>query len=115
MQFRHIDVALLVMAGLIAIPAVHAAETKTLGTGAAVGQTAGQYVDDATLTTKVKVALLADSLLSAFEVKVDSDKGIVTLTGQVDKAETIQRAVKLASAVPGVKGINTQLMVKIDN
>lgn len=111
MQMRHIDTALLLLVGLLAIPLVHAGES----TGAAerTGQTAGKYIDDATLTTKVKVALLTDILLSAFAVKVTTNHGIVTLSGEVDKPETIQRAIKLASAVPGVKAINTHLMVKV--
>lgn len=112
MQLRHIDTALLLLVGLLALPLVQASEGQTGGAERS-GQTAGKYIDDATLTTKVKVALLTDNLLSAFEVKVTSDHGIVTLSGEVDKPETIQRAIKLASAVPGVKAINTHLMVKV--
>lgn len=112
MQLRHIDTALLLLVGLLAIPLVQASEPSA-GAAERSGQAAGRYIDDATLTTKVKVALLTDNLLSAFEVKVSTDHGIVTLSGEVDKAETIQRAIKLASAVPGVKAINTHLMVKV--
>lgn len=112
MQLRHIDTALLLLVGLLALPLVQASEGQTGGAERS-SQTAGKYIDDATLTTKVKVALLTDNLLSAFEVKVTSDHGIVTLSGEVDKPETIQRAIKLASAVPGVKAINTHLMVKV--
>ena len=113
MQLRQIDTALLLLVGLLAIPLVHASESQSTGKAERTGQTAGKYIDDATLTTKVKVALLTDNLLSAFEVKVTTDHGIVTLSGEVDKPETIQRAIKLASAVPGVKAINTHLMVKV--
>ena len=112
MKLRHIDTAILLLVGVFAIPALHAAD-KNSGSAERAGQTTGQYIDDATLTTKVKVALISDSLLSAFEVKVNTQSGIVTLSGEVDKPETIQRAIKLASAVPGVKAINTHLMVKV--
>lgn len=111
MKLRHIDTAVLLLIGLFVIaPAIQAAEqTSTPGPA----ERTGQYIDDATLTTKVKVAMLSDNLLSAFEVKVRTDHGIVTLSGEVDKPETIQHAVKLASSIPGVKAINTHLMVKI--
>ena len=112
MKLRHIDTAIILLVSVFAIPSLQAAD-KSFGPAERVGQTTGQYIDDATLTTKVKVALLSDSLLSAFEVKVNTQSGIVTLSGEVDKPETIQRAIKLASAVPGVKAINTHLMVKV--
>ncbi|MDE2600208.1 MAG: BON domain-containing protein [Rhodocyclaceae bacterium] len=116
MKLRHIDIAAGLFAVLFVTPSLHAANSSPRPeTGAAerIGQTTGQYVDDAALTTKVKVALLSDNLLSAFEVKVNTQHGIVTLSGEVDKPETIQRAIKLTSAIPGVKAINTHLMVKV--
>ena len=114
MKLRHIDTAILLLIGLLVVPALQAADKASeKGSAERMGQTTGQYIDDATLTTKVKVALVSDSLLSAFEVKVNTQQGIVTLSGEVDKPETIQRAIKLAAAVPGVKAINTHLMVKV--
>lgn len=113
MKLRHIDTAVILLISLLAIPTLNAAEKNPAGTAERLGQTTGQYIDDASLTTKVKVVLLSDSLLSAFEVRVNTAHGIVTLSGEVDKPETIQRAIKLASAVPGVKAINTHLMVKV--
>jgi hyperosmotically inducible protein len=116
MKLRHIHIAASLLVGLLTVPTLHAANSKPAheaGAAERIGQTTGQYVDDAALTTKVKVALLSDSLLSAFEVKVNTQRGIVTLSGEVDKPETIQRAIKLTSAVPGVKAINTHLMVKV--
>ena len=113
MKLRRIDTAIALLIGLIAIPTLQAADKPTSGPAERAGQSTGQYIDDATLTTKVKVALLTDNLLSAFEVKVNTQSGIVTLSGEVDKPETIQRAIKLTSASPGVKAINTHLMVKV--
>lgn len=115
MKLRRIDTALLLLVGLLALPTLHAADRAAERGGAAEapGKTSGQYLDDAALTTRVKVALLSDNLLSAFEVKVNTERGIVTLSGEVDKPETIHRAIKLASTIPGVKAINTHLMVKV--
>ncbi len=112
MQFRHIDVALM-LAACAAMPLAQAAEPRNSPNSAAeAGQSVGQFVDDATLTTKVKTALVSDNILSLFQISVESNKGMVTLSGAVDKPETIQRAIRLASAVPGVKGLNLQLQTK---
>ena len=113
MKLRHIDTAVALLICLVAVPALQAADKQSPGPAERTGQSTGQYIDDATLTTQVKVALLTDNLLSAFEVKVNTQSGIVTLSGEVDKPETIQRAIKLTSAIPGVKAINTHLMVKV--
>lgn len=112
MQFRHIDVALMI-AAMAAMPAVHAGEASR--SAAQAGQTAGQYIDDTTLTTKVKVALLSDSVTSLFKISVDSDHGIVTLSGTVDKPETVDRAIRLAMAVPGVKVVKPEIGVKAED
>ncbi len=115
MQFRHKDIALMmaVMAATAA-PLAHATDAPK-GTAAQAGQAAGQYIDDATLTTKVKTALISDSMLSLFVISVDSNKGAVTLSGTVDKVETIERAIRLAMAVPGVKTVSPQFILKATN
>lgn len=112
MQFRHIDVALMI-AAMAAMPASYAADTPR--SAAEAGQTAGQYIDDATLTTKVKTALLSDGITSLFTISVSSAHGVVTLSGTVDKPETIDRAIRLAMAVPGVKIVKPELVVKATN
>ena len=109
MQFRHIDVALM-LATMAAVPAL-AAEPPPRS-AAEAGLAAGQYIDDATLTTKVKTALVSDSITSLFKISVTSDKGVVTLSGTVDKAETVEHAIRLAMAVPGVKVVKPELSVK---
>lgn len=116
MKQRRIHTAIALLIGMLAIPTLQAAERTASASAAGPAERsgqAGQYIDDATLTTKVKVILLSDNLLSAFEVKVNTERGIVTLSGEVDKPETIQRAIKLTSGIPGVKAINTHLMVKV--
>ena len=109
MQFRPIDVALM-LATMTAVPAL-AAEYPPRS-AAEAGFTAGQYIDDATLTAKVKTALVSDSITSLFKISVNSDKGVVTLSGTVDKAETVEHAIRLAMAVPGVKVVKPEISVK---
>lgn len=100
----------------VTIPSAYSVETKEQpkpGSAAETGEKAGQFIDDATITAKVKVALLSDSIVSPFIVKVDTNHGVVTLSGAVDKTETIERAVKLASAVPGVRGVEVQMHTRV--
>ena len=112
MQFRHIDAALMIAAMTAVVPVSHATDSPR--SAAEAGMTAGQYIDDATLTTKVKTALLSDSVTSLFKISVTSNKGLVTLNGTVDKASTIEHAIKLAMAVPGVREVKAELSLKVN-
>ncbi|QNM97425.1 BON domain-containing protein [Chitinimonas koreensis] len=95
-----------------------AADKVAAGTEKAAASTkeaaakAGQYLDDATVTAKVKAALVADKTVSALDVKVITNQGVVTLTGHVDRPEVGERALQLASTVEGVKGVKSELVVK---
>jgi len=91
------------------------ASAFVLSLGAAVpvfAESAGQYIDDATITTKVKAALMSDSQLKATQVSVTTDQGIVQLTGAVDTKGQESEAVNAASKVNGVKSVKDQLTVK---
>ena len=69
-------------------------------------------IDDATITTKVKAAVLAEPGLKTLQINVDTKDGRVTLAGTVDNAELKQRATQVAGAVEGVKSVSDQLTVK---
>lgn len=73
---------------------------------------AGEYVDDALITTKVKAALAADPNVKATEVNVETFKGMVQLSGFVSSKESIQKAIDLARGVGGVKGVKNDMTVK---
>ena len=72
----------------------------------------GEYVDDTAITTKVKGALLGDNAVKSFEIKVEPVKGVVQLSGSVDTSDQKSAAGKDASAVPGVKDVKNDLVVK---
>lgn len=65
---------------------------------------AGQAVDDAVLTTKVKTALLAEEGLDAGSISVSSENGVVTLSGAIP-ADQITRADAVARKVEGVQEV----------
>jgi osmotically-inducible protein OsmY len=75
-------------------------------------ESAGQYIDDATITTKVKVALLSDSQLTATKVSVETNHGAVRLSGTVDTKDQESEAVKVANQVNGVKSVHDLLTVR---
>jgi len=76
------------------------------------GRSAGEVVDDSTITTKVKAKLFADNLPSGFAISVDTFKGEVTLTDSVNGSELIQHATAIAWSVKGVKKVDNLLKVK---
>ena len=75
-------------------------------------QSAGEYVDDSVITTKVKSLLAADDFLKSFEISVQTYKGIVQLSGFVDSQKAIDKAGEIAGGVKGVKSVKNNLNVK---
>ncbi len=76
------------------------------------GRTAGEVVDDATITTKVKAKLFKDSILKGFAISVTTFEGEVTLTGAVNTEEEKRRAGDLARSTVGVKKVNNLIKVR---
>jgi osmotically-inducible protein OsmY len=72
----------------------------------------GEYVDDSVITTKVKTAIFNEPGLKVSEVKVETFKGAVRLSGFVSSRDDINRAVKVASAVGRVKSVSNEMQVK---
>jgi osmotically-inducible protein OsmY len=75
-------------------------------------ESAGQYVDDATITTKVKSAIMGDSQLKVTQINVTTNQGTVNLKGAVDSTSAEARAVNLARQVDGVKSVQDNLTVR---
>ena len=72
----------------------------------------GEYVDDSVITTKVKSAIFNEPGLKSSEITVQSFKGIVQLSGFVSSREDISDAVRVASAVGGVKSVTNEMQLK---
>ena len=77
---------------------------------------AGEIVTDATanarITAAIKTKLVADSGLAAFKIDVDTNDGVVTLSGTVASPEDVAHAINLALAVEGAKRVVSTLLVK---
>ena len=76
------------------------------------GRSAGQVIDDSTITAQVKAKLLNDNVTKGLAVSVKTFEGEVTLTGAVDTDQQRSKAVEIASAVPGVKKVNDLISLK---
>ena len=76
------------------------------------GKSAGQNVDDATITASVKSKLVADKGANLTRVDVDTNNGTVYLNGTVDSADQKTRAEQLAREAKGVKSVVNNLQVQ---
>lgn len=67
--------------------------------------------DDATISTRVKIALLGDQQTQLLRLDVRTFQGVVTLSGTVPSAAVEQRAIAVARTVKGVKDVKDALSV----
>lgn len=81
------------------------AETRT-------HESTGQYVDDSTITTKVKAAIFGESSLKTMQINVKTFKGIVQLSGFVNSEQSVTKAGEVARSVNGVVDVKNDLVVK---
>ncbi len=70
------------------------------------------YAGDTATTSEVKAKLLADDLVPSRKVKVETNNGVVQLSGTVDSQAQIERAESIAKAVDGVKSVKNDLKAK---
>ena len=77
--------------------------------GTGTKESTGEYVDDAVITTKVKVAILDDPTLKSSEISVDTFKGTVQLRGVVASQYKIDKAGEVARRVNGVKSVKNDM------
>jgi osmotically-inducible protein OsmY len=77
----------------------------------ACGKTVGETVDDTTITTRVKTAMLNDPAVGGLRIDVDTFKGVVTLSGRVKSQAEKDQAIALARKIDGVTDIKDALQV----
>ena len=65
--------------------------------------------DDATLTVRVRTALLNDPVVHASEVTVMAQNGVVILRGQVHGQPEANAAVAAARRIAGVRDVQSEL------
>ena len=75
-------------------------------------QTAEQYMDDTTITTKVKAELLEEPTLEKMQIEVETFNQVVQLRGFVDRQSTKLLAGEIAENVEGVKDVENSLVIR---
>ena len=80
---------------------------------AAAGRSTGRAIDDGWIKSKIYAQYLADwnTVLNDSDIDVDVNNNMVTLNGTVKTAEAKARAVSIAKATDGVKGVKDNLRV----
>lgn len=97
------------------IPALFMAALLVLVVGCASTskqESTGEYIDDSTLTTKVKAAIFNEPTLKSAEINVETFKGVVQLSGFVTSQTAINKAVEISHQVGGVKSVKNDMRVK---
>ena len=78
----------------------------------AVGETIGEKIDDASITSQVKYALLTHKATSALKTKVTTNDGVIVITGEASSDAEKSLVTKLAQDVRGVKSVSNSMTVK---
>jgi hyperosmotically inducible periplasmic protein len=74
-------------------------------------ETAGQYVDDTTLTARAKAALVKDKNVAASDFSIQVYQGHVTLTGVAKTPTEAQLAANDIRAIEGVKSVKNDVRI----
>ncbi|MDF1589239.1 MAG: BON domain-containing protein [Gammaproteobacteria bacterium] len=75
-------------------------------------ESTGEYIDDATITTKVKAAIFNEPSLKSAEINVETFKGSVQLSGFVSSQADITTALELTQNIKGVKNVQNSMTIK---
>jgi hyperosmotically inducible periplasmic protein len=82
------------------------------GGGGSAAKPVSATLDDATITTRVKTAILNAPDVAGQKIDVNSSAGVVTLSGVVKTKEEEARAVEVAKQVRGVTEVKSSLQIQ---
>ena len=75
-------------------------------------ESTGQYIDDSSITTRVKKAIFDEPSLKVAQISVETYKSVVQLSGFVDSTAQIGTAGSVARSVEGVTSVKNDLRLK---
>jgi len=93
------------------LAAVFAAALTATGCAGLGDRSVGATIDDATITSKVKAKFVADSVVDAMDVNVNTYDGVVQLAGFADSADQVRRAERIARETEGVKSVQNDIHI----
>ena len=108
---RRLTLATLIAACVLIVPLSGCNQSKDT-TGTAEPTTIGNEIDDSVLTTRVRSALLADEYIRSIDIKVETRKGEVMLSGFADNQAQIDRGLFVSKNIVGVKSVVNKLVLK---
>lgn len=71
-----------------------------------------QYLADASLTARVKAALLVDAGLPSGAISVETTDAVVMLTGVLDRPDQVAQAGRVAARIGGVRSVHNDLRAR---
>lgn len=74
--------------------------------------TAGEYVDDTTITSKIKAQIFDNPKLKVMQINVETFQGVVQLSGFVDSEASRNTTENIARKVKGVKSVKDDIVVR---
>ena len=104
---------------LVRFPSIIVATALSVGALSLAGcsvarhqQTVGSYLDDTTITTKVKTAFAEDKTVAATSIGVETLNGEVMLSGFAKSTMEKAQAGELAKSVNGVRSVRNSIVVR---
>jgi osmotically-inducible protein OsmY len=87
-------------------------DMTVIKTGKTTVEKVGEYIDDASITAQVKLALLFHRSTSAISTKVETKNGVVTVMGLAKNSAEKDLVGKLVTNIKGVKGLKNKMTVE---
>ncbi|MBA8667533.1 BON domain-containing protein [Holosporaceae bacterium 'Namur'] len=72
----------------------------------------GDAISDTTITTKIKAKLAADSIASAYNISVETNQGVVTLSGKAPNQEAVDRTINIVKDTDDVREVKNNLTIR---
>lgn len=107
MNLRTVVPAIAAAALMSVAPSLYAADQKSWD-----DKTIGEKTDDAVITSKVKMELMGNRETSALRTEVDTNDGVVTLTGKAKNSAEKELATQVAKKVKGVIRVENRITVE---
>ena len=102
---------LLIFAGILTSLLLVSAQPYSAYAANSTASKAKTYASDAAITSELKAKFLAEKGLDSMDIKVKTDKGVVTLRGQVLKESQSRTAERIARETNGVRSVANKISV----
>lgn len=106
---KNLPLVSILLASILGLSVNVMAEEKPVSSNEST--TIAEALTDGMITTKINAQLLDTKNLNSTDISVETNNGIVTLTGTVPNDKEIKMAMTAASSVKGVKKVDVKGLV----